>query len=401
MKILRRIIMASALITATLAIFPPLTAQADSSVLGPGQTLAAGAKLLSADGHYQLIMQTDGNLVDYSWPRALWASNTAGKAGADLEMQTDGNLVVYASGHVAVWASNTAGHPGASLVIQNDANMVVVSPSGQPLWASGSVDYKLQPGQRLSPGWQIQSPDRNYRLVMQSDGNLVLYTGGTAVWASGTSAANSDVEMQADGNLVIYAPGHAAVWASNTAGKNGSVLFGQNDGNFVLYEPGNVAVWSTNTANSTLTPRQQAAIDILNKPSRITLATVHVSRVPDKANAKQNVVDTANGLPAARSCYGTAPCGSVWLHAKILQVISGLGDLMTVRVSEIAGGSHDTTTSYHYQGLAFDIDMVNGKPVNTAAIAKPVLDYCKQQGASYTAFDNGNDAHCQWPTSTP
>jgi hypothetical protein len=252
MQILRRIFTASALIIASLAVFPPLAAQADSSVLGPGQTLAAGGELLSPDGHYQLFMQTDGNLVDYSWRRALWASNTAGKSGADLEMQADGNLVIYAPGHVAVWASNTAGHPGASLVIQNDANMVVVSPSGQPLWASGAVDFELQPGQRLSPGWQIQSPDRNYRMVMQSDGNLVLYTGTTAKWASGTSVANSDLEMQSDGNLVIYGPGHAAVWASNTAGKNGSVLFGQNDGNFVLYAPGNVAVWSTNTANSGL-----------------------------------------------------------------------------------------------------------------------------------------------------
>ena len=399
MQILRRSFTASALIIASLAVFPPLAAQADSSILGAGQTLSAGGKLLSPDGHYQLIMQSDGNLVDYSWPRALWASSTAGKSGADLEMQTDGNLVIYAPGHVAVWASNTAGHSGAYLVIQNDANMVVVSPSGQPLWASGAVDYQLQPGQHLSPGWQIQSPDRNYRMVMQSDGNLVLYTGNTARWASGTSVANSDLEMQSDGNLVIYGPGHAAVWASNTAGKNGSVLFGQNDGNFVLYAPGNVAVWSTNTASGT--PRQQAAIAILNNSSRITLATSHASGVVDNANAKQNVVDTANGLPAARSCYGTAPCGTVWLHAKILQVISGLGNLMTIHVSEIAGGSHDTTTSYHYLGLAFDIDMVNGKPVNTAAIAKPVLDYCIQQGASYAALDHGNDAHCQWPTTTP
>ena len=170
------------------------------------------------------------------------------------------------------------------------------------------------------------------------------------------------------------------------------------DGNFVLYAPGNVAVWSTNTAGGT--SRQQAATAILNDSSRITLATRHASGVVDNANAKQNVVDTANGLPAARSCYGTAPCGTVWLHAKILQVISGLGNLMTVRVSEIAGGSH-SSGSYHYLGLAFDIDKVNGQPVSTPAIAQRVLDYCKQQGASYTAFDNGNDAHCQWPTSTP
>ena len=368
MRILRRAFLAAALITAGFAVFSPLPAQADSSALGPGQTLAAGGKLLSPDGHYQLFMQTDGNLVDYSWPHALWASNTAGKSGADLEMQADGNLVIYAPGHLAVWASNTAGHPGASLVIQNDANMVVVSPSGQPLWASGAVDYELQPGQRLSPGWQIQSPDRNYRMVMQSDGNLVLYTGNTAKWASGTSAANSDLEMQSDGNLVIYAPGHAAVWASNTAGKNGSVLFGQNDGNFVLYAPGNVAVWSTNTANSSLGGRIAA---IGNAEYR---NSTHNHEIPTGSNCNYYSYDLGGGSACsngwrseewcadfARWVWGRAGANTAGLNALAISFKSSRGgwhggDLSGVRVGDVIGWHFGGSTSDDHVSLVVGIN---------------------------------------------
>lgn len=210
-----------------------------------GQRLSPGAKTYSPDGHYVLIMQDDGNLVEYAWPRPLWASNT-NRPGTDLEMQGDGNLVLYGPGHVAVWASNTDGHPGAYLQVQNDGNLVVRTPSGTPVWASGSVDSRLDAGQRLNPGWQIQTPDRALRLVMQTDGNLVAYRGATPVWASGTKISGSEVEMQGDGNLVIYSPGHLARWASGTLHAN-TALVAQNDGNFVLYAPGNHAVWSTKT----------------------------------------------------------------------------------------------------------------------------------------------------------
>ena len=66
--------------------------------------------LLSGDGRHQLIMQDDGNLVLYrlSDHKALWASNTAGKAVSKAIMQQDGNFVIYGFPG-AIWASNTAG----------------------------------------------------------------------------------------------------------------------------------------------------------------------------------------------------------------------------------------------------------------------------------------------------
>jgi lysophospholipase L1-like esterase len=98
----------------------------------------------------------------------------------------------------------------------------------------------------------LRSGDGRYRLVMQHDGNLVLYGPSTrALWASNTVGSNADhLRMQGDGNLVIYGPGDRPVWSSNTAGHPNSFLTVQNDGNVVIYSNGQ-AIWSTGTAGQT------------------------------------------------------------------------------------------------------------------------------------------------------
>jgi peptidoglycan hydrolase-like protein with peptidoglycan-binding domain len=214
--------------------------------LDGGQTLGTGDKLYSPSGQFVLIMQGDGNLVEYFWPRALWSSNTSG-AYATLEMQEDGNLVAYRQGHIPMWSTNTGGNPGAYAALQDDGNLTVIARDGRALWANGVVHDRLIGGETLRAGWAIQSPDRKHRLAMQSDGNVVVYSGSTVRWSSKTFKTGSTLEMQSDGNLVVYAPGHLAVWATGTNSRSNATLVGQDDGNFVLYAPGNVAVWSTRT----------------------------------------------------------------------------------------------------------------------------------------------------------
>jgi hypothetical protein len=65
----------------------------------------------------------------------------------------------------------------------------------------------------LRPGHSITSPDGRFTLKMQLDGNLVDYRqrGTVALWQSGTSGSfNAYVVMQADGNLVVYPHGKTA-----------------------------------------------------------------------------------------------------------------------------------------------------------------------------------------------
>jgi hypothetical protein len=78
----------------------------------------------------------------------------------------------------------------------------------------------LYPNQALNPGEILVSANGDYTLIMQHDGNLVLYDyWGSPVWDSGTCCTSdmSGVLMQTDGNLVMYDIYAVPHWASNTS----------------------------------------------------------------------------------------------------------------------------------------------------------------------------------------
>src|SRR5690606_25522387 len=54
------------------------------------------------------------------------------------------------------------------------------------------------------------------KLIMQTDGNLVLYNQAMhPVWFSGTSGVNPVLRVQEDGNLVAYT-GSTPIWTTGT-----------------------------------------------------------------------------------------------------------------------------------------------------------------------------------------
>ena len=121
-----------------------------SSELRSGGTLQPGQSLTSANGHFRLTMQSDGNLVEYRVPAdsPVWATATSGNFGAYAVMQVDGDFVVYPGGHSspapghqtpALWSSGTFGHPGATVTLTADGTTVVRAPGhASPLWTSGT-----------------------------------------------------------------------------------------------------------------------------------------------------------------------------------------------------------------------------------------------------------------------
>ena len=113
------------------------SAAAGGNVLKAGETLASGKYIISPDGQYKFVLQSDSNLVVYYKTIAVWASKTVGKGGIKLVMQSDGNLVLYTAKNVAVWASNTAGKGTSYLAMQNDGNLVIYTTSGSATWATG------------------------------------------------------------------------------------------------------------------------------------------------------------------------------------------------------------------------------------------------------------------------
>ncbi|XP_070533192.1 uncharacterized protein [Ptychodera flava] len=164
-----------------------------------------------------------------------------------LELQTDGNLVLY----------DRRDPMNPSFMIAEDQNPT-------PIWNTGTVGENVE------------------RLVLQRDGNLVLYSDGwVPVWASGTHSPYpyiSHLLLSDNGVLGLFCTGNGRLW-TNTEGRNESecinersklyknsqllpgkklasdnglyTLEMQADGNLVTYDQNRRAVWSSGTAKLT------------------------------------------------------------------------------------------------------------------------------------------------------
>jgi hypothetical protein len=152
---------------------------------------------------------------------------------------------IYTNG-VNTMANNASGPWENAIVGYFDnclAGMGSTLGANDSLWATGKNS--------------ITSPNGKYQLIVQGDGNLVLYNMTTnpagVLWASNTvgSGSNNQLIMQYAGNLVLYS-GSTPVWATpaSTIGSGASnYLAVQNDGNLVLYSGPNLTnpVWASNT----------------------------------------------------------------------------------------------------------------------------------------------------------
>ena len=109
----------------------------------------------------------------------------------------------------------------------------------------------LFPGQSLLPGQSLKSDNMLHTLIMQTDGNAVLYNSQSQpLWSTNTGGLIEprDFIMQTDGNLVLYDTSGQPHWASKTEGNPSAFLNVQDDGNLVVYRAGS----ATQTANNAL-----------------------------------------------------------------------------------------------------------------------------------------------------
>ncbi|CAF1515779.1 unnamed protein product, partial [Adineta ricciae] len=113
----------------------------------------------------------------------------------------------------------------------------------------------LPAGQQLQQWEALTSSNGAYRLIMQEDGNLVLYVSEkcipvNAIWSTGSfSNGPHRFQIQTNGNLVAYNGKNQAMWNSNSSRQNverGHLVM-QNDGNLVLHDNNHRAVWASNT----------------------------------------------------------------------------------------------------------------------------------------------------------
>ncbi|WP_437604046.1 hypothetical protein WMF28_20925 [Sorangium sp. So ce590] len=116
----------------------------------------------------------------------------------------------------------------------------------------GDEPDRLTADAALASDGKLKSRNKHYTMVVQGDGNLVVYgAGGDVLWAAGTggkSVGTNHLVMQSDGNLVVYGPNGGVVWAAGTGGRSmgNNVLVLTDDGNLVVYGPNGGVVWATN-----------------------------------------------------------------------------------------------------------------------------------------------------------
>ena len=309
--------------------------------LVPNKTLQPGQTLKSPSGAFRLVMQSDGNLVEYTKSgTAVWSTGTA-SPGSLLRMQSDGNLVLSDTSSHPLWSSATSGHTSAYLSLL-DSGQLTVNTANAPLWSGPG---ELVPNKTLQPGQTLKSPSGAFRLVMQSDGNLVEYTkSGTAVWSTGTASPGSLLRMQSDGNLVLSDTSSHPLWSSATSGHTSAYLslldsgqltvntanaplwsgpgelvpnktlqpgqtlkspsgafrlVMQSDGNLVEYTKSGTAVWSTGTASPGSLLRMQSdgnlvLSDTSSHPLWSSATSGHTSAYLSLLDSGQLTVNTAN-----------------------------------------------------------------------------------------------------------
>lgn len=102
----------------------------------------------------------------------------------------------------------------------------------------------LDAGRGLIIQSSLKSPSLAYSLILQDDGNLVLYSGTNAVWYTQTNTkVAAHLVMQGDGNLVLYGPASEVLWHAGTNGNPGARLVLENTGKVVIYSSTNAVLW--------------------------------------------------------------------------------------------------------------------------------------------------------------
>jgi hypothetical protein len=163
---------------------PPLQAQAtqpqtfvENVVPAPGTSvlLRPGDRVVSGDGRFNLLFQSDGNLVLLQNGTRIWSAGTQARfspkatlpgtgngnigvtfvlKGCFAAFQSDGNFVVYGNEGVVgaadpcsfpglttdnmavLWSSRTDGNPNSRLAMQSDGNTVIYTPSNRAIWST-------------------------------------------------------------------------------------------------------------------------------------------------------------------------------------------------------------------------------------------------------------------------
>ncbi|MFF3356801.1 GH25 family lysozyme [Streptomyces sp. NPDC002917] len=149
-------------------------------------------------------------------------------------------------------------------------------------------------------------------------------------------------------------------------------------------------------------PGDSAALakQVLNAPG-ITFARAHSATRDSASTAYANIVDMADGRGALTSRQSHVGARRVQLDPRMLRTLLALRNHNGYRfsISEFVGGVH-SANSRHYRGLAFDVNVINGKHVGSGAPANAFMKACSAAGATEVigppSRGHRTHIHCAW-----
>ncbi len=111
-------------------------------------------------------------------------------------------------------------------------------------------DDTLSAGSSLKTNEGLISKNKKYKLVLQSDGNMVLKSNTSIIWQSLTTAKNIKLDYNLSGDLTLTdTDSNTVIWNSKTPNWKTTSLQITDDGNFALYNDKDI-IWSALTGRN-------------------------------------------------------------------------------------------------------------------------------------------------------
>lgn len=235
-----------------------------------------------------LIMQEDGNLVLRDGNGSVkWSTGTAGAGGHWVSIRDDGSFIVSTKQDKTVWINSidTGRYVGkivqwdgdgadqkTSWEVGFDGNRRVVNdwetfkclhdagagnsnsvtsntldafPDLNGVWATCGAD-RMGPNAVLSPGSYLASGE--YRLLMQTNGDLVLRKGDSVAWSTKTNdGVKKYLKLNKTGQLALFTAEGRQAWTAGVGDRGGQWLVLGKDGGLNLYNGDGSRVWGTDS----------------------------------------------------------------------------------------------------------------------------------------------------------